>query len=84
MQFPVPHQILLESRYLPQVWEKEIVLRSFFSTFGVVTGVTLLGFRQHRMQRFIISFKVRMKDILDILMMLAVYCVCRTPVWLRS
>jgi len=56
-QLPVPHQILLESRYLPQVWEKEIVLRSFFSKFGVVNGVSLLGFRQQRMQRFIISFK---------------------------
>ena len=59
MQLPVPHQILLESRYLPQVWEKEIVLRSFFSKFGVVTGVSLLGFKQQMMQRFIISFKVR-------------------------
>eukprot|EP00092_Neocalanus_flemingeri_P020206 GFUD01021880.1.p1 GENE.GFUD01021880.1~~GFUD01021880.1.p1 ORF type:complete len:322 (-),score=97.59 GFUD01021880.1:143-1108(-) len=56
-QLPVPHQILLESRYLPQVWEKEIVLRSFFSKFGVVSGVTMLGFGQQRMQRFIISFK---------------------------
>ena len=59
LQLPVPHQILLESRYLPQVWEKEIVLRSFFSKFGVVTGVSLLGFKQQMMQRFIISFKVR-------------------------
>eukprot|EP00092_Neocalanus_flemingeri_P066260 GFUD01080694.1.p1 GENE.GFUD01080694.1~~GFUD01080694.1.p1 ORF type:complete len:348 (+),score=97.20 GFUD01080694.1:38-1081(+) len=56
-QLPVPHQILLESRYLPQVWEKEIVLRSFFSKFGVVSGVTMLGFGQLKMQRFIISFK---------------------------
>jgi len=56
-QLPVPHQILLESRYLPQVWEKEIVLRSFFSKYGVVTGVSLLGFKQQMMQRFIISFK---------------------------
>ena len=45
---------------MPQVWEKEIVLRSFFSKFGVVTGVTLLGFGQQRMQRFVISFKVKL------------------------
>ena len=43
---------------MPQVWEKEIVLRSFFSKFGVVTGVTLLGFKQYGVQRFVISFKV--------------------------
>jgi len=51
-QVPIPHQVLLESRYLPQVWEKEIVLRTYFSKFGEVTGVTRLGF-----QRFIVSFK---------------------------
>jgi len=61
-EFPVTHQILLESRYLPQVWEKEIVLRSFFSKFGVVTGVTLLGFKQYGVQRFVISFKVQWKE----------------------
>jgi len=55
---PVPHQILLESRYLPRVWEKEIILRSFFSKYGVVNGVTLLGLRKFGVQRFIISFKV--------------------------
>jgi len=54
---PVPHQILLESRYLPHVWEKEIILRSFFTKYGVVTGVTLLGLRKFGVQRFIISFK---------------------------
>ena len=53
MQMPVPHQVLLESRYLPQVWEQEIVLRTYFSKFGEVTGVARLGF-----QRFIVSFKV--------------------------
>jgi len=54
---PVPYQILLESRYLPQVWEKEMVLRSFFSKYGDVTGVSFIGYKPSRMQRFIISFK---------------------------
>jgi len=54
-EVPVPHQIFLESRYLPRIWEKEIVLRSFFSKYGVVTGV-LLSFRKG-VQRCIISFK---------------------------
>ena len=49
---------------MPQVWEKEIVLRSFFSKFGIVTGVTLLGFKQYGVQRFVISFKVRLVRII--------------------
>jgi len=54
-EVPIPYQILLESRYLPHVWEKEIVLRSFFAKYGVVTGVQL-WFRKG-FQRCIISFK---------------------------
>merc|ERR1712066_145070 len=56
---PVPHQILLESRYLPNVWEKEMVLRSFFSKFGLVEGVVFLGYTEGKagLQRFVISFR---------------------------
>lgn len=54
-EVPIPYQILLESRYLPHVWEKEIVLRSFFAKYGVVTGVQM-WFRKG-FQRCIISFK---------------------------
>ena len=53
---------------MPQVWEKEIVLRSFFSKFGIVTGVTLLGFKQYGVQRFVISFKVRLVRIIHSLL----------------
>jgi len=56
---PVPHQILLESRYLPNVWEKEMVLRSFFNKFGLVEGVVFLGYTDGEagLQRFVISFR---------------------------
>jgi len=57
-KIPVPHQILLESRYLPNVWEKERVLRSFFNKFGLVEGVVFLGYTDGKagLQRFVISF----------------------------
>jgi len=54
---PVPYQILLESRYLPNVYEKQMVLKSFFSKFGIVNGVVFLGYRADNIQRFIISFR---------------------------
>jgi len=54
-EVPVPYQIFLESRYLPRIWEKEIVLRSFFSKYGDVTGVLLWG--RKGVLRCIISFK---------------------------
>jgi len=54
-EVPVPHQIFLESRYLPHIWEKEIVLRSFFAKYGEVTGVLLWG--RKGVQKCIISFK---------------------------
>ena len=59
LQIPVPHQILLESRYLPNVWEKEMVLRSFFNKFGLVEGVVFLGYTDGEagLQRFVISFR---------------------------
>ena len=56
-QTPVPHQILLESRYLPNVWEKQMVLRSFFNKFGRVSGVVFLDWAQNSAQRFVISFE---------------------------
>ena len=55
---PVPHQILLESRYLPRVWERDMILRSFFSKYGVVTGVSMIGFTSGKLIRYVISFKV--------------------------
>ena len=59
IQVPVPHQILLESRYLPNVWEKEMVLRSFFNKFGLVEGVVFLGYTDAKagLLRFVISFR---------------------------
>ena len=57
LQTPVPHQILLESRYLPNVWEKQMVLRSFFNKFGRVSGVVFLDWVKNSAQRFVISFE---------------------------
>jgi len=55
---PVPYQILLESRYLPRIWEKEIVLKTFFGKYGCVNAVTCLGYSfKMKMQRFVVSFK---------------------------
>ena len=53
----MPHQILLESRYLPNVWEKQMVLRSFFNKFGRVSGVVFLDWVKNSAQRFVISFE---------------------------
>ena len=55
---PVPYQILLESRYLPNVWERDMILRSFFSKYGVVTGVSMIGYTSGKLLRYVISFKV--------------------------
>jgi len=54
---PVPHQILLESRYLPHVWERDMILRSFFSKYGLVTGVSMIGYTSGKLLRYVISFK---------------------------
>lgn len=54
---PEPKQILLESRYLPHVYEKEMVLRSFFNKFGCVQGVVFLGYKGGDLQRFVIIFR---------------------------
>merc|ERR1719239_589829 len=54
---PVPHQILLESRYLPNVWERDMILRSFFSKYGVVTGVSMIGHTPGKLLRYVVSFK---------------------------
>ena len=48
------------SRYLPNVWERDMILRSFFSKYGVVTGVSMLGFTPGKLLRYVISFKVRL------------------------
>ena len=55
---PVPYQILLESRYLPHVWERDMILRSFFSKYGLVTGVSMIGYTSGKLLRYVISFKV--------------------------
>jgi len=54
---PVPNMILLESRYLPNIWERELVMRSFFTKFGVVDGVMFLGFKRDDMKGFVVAFK---------------------------
>jgi len=54
---PVPHQILLESRYLPHVWERDMIVRSFFSKYGLVTGVSMIGYTSGKLLRYVISFK---------------------------
>jgi len=54
---PVPYQILLESRYFPHVWEKDMIIRSFFSKYGVVTGVSMIGYTSGSLLRYVISFK---------------------------
>jgi len=53
---PVPYQILLESRYFPHVWEKDMIIRSFFSKYGVVTGVSMIGYTSGSLLRYVISF----------------------------
>ena len=37
-----------------------MILRSFFSKYGVVTGVSMLGFTPGKLLRYVISFKVRL------------------------
>jgi len=54
---PVPNMILLESRYLPNIWEKVLVMRSFFTKFGVVNGVLHLGQKKHGIRGFVVCFK---------------------------
>ena len=46
-------------RYLPNVWERDMILRSFFSKYGVVTGVSMIGFTSGKLLRYVVSFKVR-------------------------
>jgi hypothetical protein len=54
---PAPHQILLEARYLPRVWERDMILRSFFTKYGTVTGVAMIGTTPGNLVRYVISFK---------------------------
>ena len=48
------------SRYLPNVWERDMILRSFFSKYGVVTGVSMIGYTPGKLLRYVVSFKVRL------------------------
>ena len=54
---PVPNMILLESRYLPNIWEKILVMRSFFTKFGAVQGVLHLGEKKTGIRGFVVAFK---------------------------
>ena len=49
--FPSDHQILIESQCLPNSWEKAIIVRKFFESFGEVTGIIM------KKQMLVISFK---------------------------
>merc|ERR1719430_2241606 len=49
--FPSDHQILIESQSLPISWEKAIIVRKFFESFGEVTGII------KKKQMLVISFK---------------------------
>ena len=49
--FPSHHQILIESQCLPINWEKAIIMRKFFESFGEVTGII------RKKQMLVISFK---------------------------
>ena len=49
--FPSDHQILIESQCLPISWEKAIIVKKFFESFGEVTGII------RKKQTLVISFK---------------------------
>ena len=49
--YPSDHQILIESQSLPISWEKAIIVRKFFESFGEVTGII------RKKQMLVISFK---------------------------
>ena len=36
-----------------------MILRSFFSKYGVVTGVSMIGYTPGKLLRYVVSFKVR-------------------------
>ena len=54
------------SRYLPNVWERDMILRSFFSKYGVVTGVSMIGYTPGKLLRYVVSFKVRLSQGYDV------------------
>ena len=49
--FPSNHQILIESQFLPGSWEKTIIVKKFFESFGDITGI------MRKKQSLVISFK---------------------------
>ena len=51
--YPVPYQIMIESANFPTCWEKHVIVKNFFNTFGEVTGVYFMD----RGQRLVVSFK---------------------------
>ena len=55
--YPIPYQILIESDNLPSCWEKHVIIKDFFTTFGEVTGVNYVSKTSHGVQRLVVSFK---------------------------
>ena len=49
----IPYQILIESPNLPSCWEKHVIVKDFFKSFGEVTGVYFMD----RGQKLVVSFK---------------------------
>merc|ERR1712168_1681691 len=41
----------------PHVWERDMIVRSFFSKYGLVTGVSMIGYTSGKLLRYVISFK---------------------------
>ena len=50
--FPVSNQILIKSKRLPISWEKDVIIRQFFQTFGEVNGINLIT-----KNKLLVSFK---------------------------
>ena len=50
--YPIPYQILIESPNLPSCWEKHVIVKDFFKSFGEVTGVYFMD----RGQKLVVSF----------------------------
>ena len=51
--YPIPYQIMIESANFPTCWEKHVIVKNFFNTFGEVAGVYFMD----RGQKLVVSFK---------------------------
>ena len=45
-----------------------MILRSFFSKYGVVTGVSMIGYTPGKLLRYVVSFKVRLSQGYDVVL----------------